>query len=369
MVQAAGRTGSRPDGRLPSAMTAPAAIHGVLADLVSGRTLDEAESEAVFGSLLAGELEAAQIGALLSLLQSRGVTADELTGAARVMRARVERIPYTPPAGTVVVDTCGTGGAPKTFNVSTAAAIVVAGCEPEPGTIGRVVVAKHGNRSRTGRGSAEVLAQLGVNIDAGPKVQARCLEEAGVCFCFAIHHHPAMRHAAPVRRALGFPTVFNLLGPLTNPCGATRQLIGVYRPEFVGLVSETLRRLGAEHAVVAHSDDGLDELTVTAPTTLGVVRQGAVATERIDPASLGLAPARIEDLRAADESHAADMVRAILAGEPGPAADIVTLTAGAALVVAGATGSIAGGITLARDSIRSGRAARALDRLAAISRG
>tara|TARA_R110000782_G_scaffold13976_10_gene40958 strand:+ start:72 stop:1124 length:1053 start_codon:yes stop_codon:yes gene_type:complete len=350
-------------------MPDPAGISDVLADLVAGRTLDEATSERTFACLLAGEMDPAQIGALLSLLQARGVTADELTGAARVMRARVERIPYAAPAGTVVVDTCGTGGAPKTFNVSTAAAIVVAGCEPEPGTIARVVVAKHGNRSRTGRGSAEVLAKLGVNIDAGPEIQARCLEEAGVCFCFAIHHHPAMRHAAPVRRALGFPTIFNLLGPLTNPCGASRQLIGVYRPEFVGLLTETLRRLGTEHAIVAHSDDGLDELTVTAPTTLGIVRNGRVTIDRADPVALGLAPARIEDVRATDESHAAEMVRAILAGEPGPAADMVALTAGAALVVAGATGSVGGGITLARDSIGSGRAARALERLAAISRG
>lgn len=347
-------------------------IEETLAGLAAGGTLDEAASESVFGKLLAGEMEPAQIAALLSILQTRpgGVTPDELTGAARVMRAKVERVPYTPPAGTVVVDTCGTGGAPKTFNVSTAAAFVVAGVRPESGSgVERVVVAKHGNRSRTGRGSAEVLARLGVHIDASPATQATCLDAAGVCFCFAIHHHPAMKHAAPVRRALGFPTVFNLLGPLTNPCGARRQLIGVYRPEFVGLMSETLRRLGAEHAMVAHSDDGLDELTVTAPATVGVVEGGRVRTERIDPASLGLRMATIESLGARDETHAAELVRGVLAGESGPTLDMVLLTAGAALVVAGAAPTIGAGIELAREAVASGRAAGALEELARVSRG
>lgn len=345
-----------------------AGIQHTLARLVAGETLSEGEAYDVFDDLLSGGLEPAQIAALLALLQQRGVTPDELTGAARVMRARVERLPFEAPAGTVVVDTCGTGGAPKTFNVSTAAALVVAGCTPEPGSgVERVVVAKHGNRSRTGRGSAEVLARLGVNIDAPHDVQARCLGEAGVCFCFAIHHHPAMRHAAPVRRSLGFPTVFNLLGPLTNPCGATRQLIGVYRLEYLGLVRETLRRLGAERAIVVHSDDGLDELTVTAPCTLGVVEDGQVRTQRLDPQSLGLAHATQDDIRARDEAHAAEIVRAVLAGEPGPAADMVALTASAALMVAGATGSLEAGLEMARDAIKQGRALHALETLARVS--
>lgn len=340
----------------------------LLARIASGGTLDEHASELVFSSLLAGEMDPAQIGALLAMLQIRGITPDELTGAARVMRARVERVPFHAPPGTVIVDTCGTGGAPKTFNVSTAAAFVVAGARPEPGRgVDRVVVAKHGNRSRTGRGSAEVLARLGVNIDASPATQAACLDRAGVCFCFAIHHHPAMKHAAPVRRALGFPTAFNLLGPLTNPAGADRQLIGVYRPEFVGLLSETLRRLGAAHAMVVHSDDGLDELTVTAPTTISAVRHGTIRTERVDPRSLGLQTGTIDSLRARDESHAADIVRDILAGQAGPAADMVLLTAGAALVVAGAANTIAEGIELARASVASGRAAETLSILARVS--
>lgn len=343
-------------------------IQAVLAALSRGETLDESASERVFDALLEGRLDPSQIGALLGMIQTRGVTADALTGAARVMRAKVGRVPYTAPRGTVVIDTCGTGGAPKTFNVSTAAALVVAGVRPPPGSgVDRVVVAKHGNRSRTGRGSAEVLARLGVNIDASPEAQARCLEEAGVCFCFAIHHHPAMRHAAPVRRSLGFPTVFNLLGPLTNPCGADRQLIGVYASSFVPLMTETLRRLGAAHAIVAHSDDGLDELTVTAPTTLGVVRSGSVTTERVEPGALGLRTAPIEAIRASDEEHAASMVRSVLAGEEGPAGDMVLLTAAAALVVAGAAQSIPQGIGLARDAVESGRAASALETLSRVS--
>ncbi|MCC5823150.1 MAG: anthranilate phosphoribosyltransferase [Phycisphaerales bacterium] len=343
-------------------------IEDVLAVLAGGGTLSESDSEFAFGRLLAGEMDPAQIGALLAMLQVRGVTPDELTGAARVMRSKVQRVPYEPPAGTVIVDTCGTGGAPKTFNVSTAAAFVIAGATPEPGSgVSRVVVAKHGNRSRTRRGSAEVLAKLEVNIDADDHVQAECLHEAGVCFCFAIRHHPAMKHAAPVRRALGFPTAFNLLGPLTNPAGADRQLIGVYRPEFVGLVSETLRRLGATHAMVVHSDDGLDELTVTAPCTAAIIRSGEVEESRIDPAKLGFKPASVEDVRADDESHAAEMVRAVLDGDEGPATDMVLLTSAAALVVAGAAGSIEAGIELARESIRSGRAAETLRTLVRVS--
>ncbi len=342
----------------------------LLARLAAGTTLSEAESGQVFGRLLEGELDAAQIGALLGMLQARGVTPDELTGAARVMRARVEPVACPSGPGTVVVDTCGTGGAPKTFNVSTAAAFVVAGARPEPGTgVERVVVAKHGNRSRTGRGSAEVLARLGVNVDAAPGVQSRCLDEAGVCFCFAVHHHPAMRHAMPVRRSLGFPTIFNLLGPLTNPAGASRQLIGVYRPEFVPLVAETLRRLGAGHAMVVHSDDGLDELTVTAPCTLGVVRDGRVTTERLDATDLGMARATIDEVRARDEAHAAEMVRAVLNGGPGPAADMVVLTAAAALIVAGAAASFEAGVALARDAVASGRAAESLALLVRASAG
>ncbi|MEM9373959.1 MAG: anthranilate phosphoribosyltransferase [Planctomycetota bacterium] len=343
-------------------------IFAVLARLSAQETLSAAESESVFEALLSGSLEPTQIAALLALLQSRPITPEELQGAATVMRARVDPVKYAPPPGTSVVDTCGTGGAPKTFNVSTAAALVIAGSEPDAGrAVERVVVAKHGNRSRTGRGSAEVLARLGVNIDAPPETQARCLDEAGVCFCFAIHHHPAMKYAAPVRRSLGFPTIFNLLGPLTNPCGATRQLIGVYRPEFVGLVSETLKRLGAEHAIVAHSDDGLDELTVTAPTTLGVVRSGVVATQRVEPQDFGLTPCTIEDVRARDEEHAAGMVRSVLAGEQSAASDMVVLTSAAGLLVADACDTLEHGIAVARASIASGKAAHALERLAAVS--
>ena len=200
----------------------------LISDLLAGRVLSEHSTEQLFESLLSGQLDDQQIAAVLTFIQSRGVTVDELVGAARVMRRHVTRVPVNVP-GAVVIDTCGTGGAPKTFNISTAGAIVVAGASPHrTGSGPHVVVAKHGNRSRSGRGSAEVLARLGVNVDATPAVQARCLREAGVCFCFAIHHHPATKYVAAARKSLAFPTIFNLLGPLTNPAGATRQLIGIY---------------------------------------------------------------------------------------------------------------------------------------------
>lgn len=190
----------------------------LLKHLLAGNALSAEQTTAAFGSMMTGRVHHGEIGALLALLATRTPTPEEILGAARVMRAHVERVEadVDPEA---IVDTAGTGGAPKTFNVSTAAAIIAAGAG--------AVVAKHGNKSRTGRGSAEVLRQLGVDVDAGRDVQRRCLEEAGVCFCFAIHHHPATKHVMPVRLALGFPTIFNLLGPLTNPAGAKRQLMGV----------------------------------------------------------------------------------------------------------------------------------------------
>src|SRR5262245_5383945 len=212
------------------------------------------------------------------------------------MRRHVTRVecPSPPGADTVVLDTCGTGGAQKTFNISTAASLVVAAASPhhqgKPGR--RILVAKHGNRSRSGRGSAEVLQKLGVNVDAPPAIQARCLEQAGVCFCFAIHHHPAAKVAGPARRALGIPTIFNLLGPLTNPAGASHQLIGTYAPEFVDKLAHALARLGADRAMVVHGSDGMDEITTTGPTMIAHVAGTAVRTATFDPPTLGFPPAR-----------------------------------------------------------------------------
>lgn len=339
-------------------------IADTLRHLASGRTLTEQGAEALFGQLLAGVINEPQIAALLSMLALRGVTIDELTGAARQMRAHVTRVPFEPGPNDRVIDTCGTGGAPKTFNISTAAAIVAASAET--GHL-RVRVAKHGNRSRTGRGSAEVLAALGVNVDATPHVQGECLREAGVCFCFAIHHHPAAKHAAAVRRALGFPTIFNLLGPLTNPAAAPRQVLGIYRREFVPLVAHVLARLGAERAMVVHGFDGLDEITTTSPTHVAHVEGGNVREETFDAESLGVSRVSLDDLREETIEGAADAIRRVLAGESGPKRDIVLVNAAAAVFAAGACDSMREGLALARRAIDSGDAGATLTRLAELS--
>ncbi len=337
-------------------------IREALDTLVAGGTLSAAGAESVFEQLLQGQVEPAQIAALLSLLQSRAVSVDELVGSARAMRRHVTPVPVDTSLGGELIDTCGTGGAPKTFNVSTLAAIVAAAAAP-----GQVRVAKHGNRSRTGRGSAELLAALGVNVDAPPAALARCLRDAGVCFCFAIHHHPAMRHAAPVRKSLGFPTIFNLLGPLTNPAGARRQVIGVYARSLVRPVAETLAALGAERAIVAHGLDGLDELSTTAPTALAHVEGGRVREEIVDAASLGVRRATLEELQARDLEDAARIARDVLSGAPGPLADIVCFNAAAALAVGSAACSLAEGMTLAAEALKSGAASQTLRSLAAAS--
>lgn len=343
----------------------PHDIHATLKALVGGGSLSAAQTEALFEALLTGRLDDAQIAGILSLLQARGATVDEVVGAARVMRRHVTPVPRPEGCGdAVLIDTCGTGGAPKTFNVSTAAAIVAAAGRADGP---RVLVAKHGNRSRTGRGSAEVLQALGVAVDASPAVQSRCLGEAGVCFCFAIHHHPAMRHAIGPRRSLGFPTIFNLLGPLTNPAGADRQLIGVYDAGFLPIVAEALATLGATRAIIAHGLDGLDELSTTGPTRLAHVRGGVCAEETLELAPLGIAPAKLADLQARDVEDAAAIIRGVLAGEPGPRRDIVVLNAAAALVVAGAASEIAPALAVAAEAIDSGRAAETLETLRRVS--
>lgn len=328
--------------------------------LVRGGSLSEVESEAVFDQAFSGSVSEGALGAILALMQAQGVRVEEVVGAARAMRRHAVRVPVAAGADlSPIVDTCGTGGAPKTFNVSTAAALIAAAAAR-----GRARFAKHGNRSRTGRGSAEVLARLGVNVDAGPDVQARCLDRVGVCFCFAIHHHPAARHAAAVRRALPFPTIFNLLGPLTNPAGATRQVLGVYEPRAVALVAEALRRLGTERAMVLHSEDGLDELTVTARTTIAHVDGGGVRTELFDPAALGLPRRRREELCAADLDQAVRWMADLLDGQHGAVREMAVLNASAALVVAGVATDLREGLTLAEQALDSGAARQTLDALA-----
>lgn len=338
-------------------------MQDLLAQLVERRPLSEKQAEDAFNRILSGEADPAQIAALLSLIQARRPTIDEIVGAARAMRAHAQTVPYTPPPSDSLIDTCGTGGAAKTFNVSTAAAFVVAGAQGER----RVRVAKHGNRSRTGRGSAEALAALAVNVDAPPEVQARCLDEVGVCFCFAIRHHPAARHAAPVRQALAFPTLFNLVGPLTNPALAPVQLMGVFDPEYLETLAHALHRLGSRRALIVHGAGGMDEISTLGPTRAARLDELGVRADLIDPTPLALPTPSIEDLRARDLEHAARMLQDVLDGAPGPVRDIVALNAGAALHVAQAAPTLAEGLRLARRSIDSGAARAALEGLVRVS--
>jgi anthranilate phosphoribosyltransferase len=327
--------------------------------LLAGRTLTAQQTAASFEAMMSGLCHHGEIGAFLALLATRTPTSEEILGAANVMRQRVDRVVSTCNPDEIV-DTAGTGGAPKTFNVSTAAAIIAAGAG--------VKVAKHGNRSRTGRGSAEVLKQLGINVDASRDIQAKCLKEAGVCFCFAIHHHPATKHVMPVRQALGFPTIFNLLGPLTNPAGAKRQVMGVYDRRFLQPIAEALRDLGAIHAMVVHSNDGLDEFSLSASTNVFEVRSGNVIEEVISPRQLGLAMADREAVTARDLAHAAQMIHDVIEGnEQGPPRDMALLNAAAAIVVADRAATMQQGIALAAQAIDTGAARGALRKLVAIS--
>jgi len=334
-------------------------LTGLLKHLLGGGALSAEQTTAAFTAMMSGRVHHGEIGALLALLATRTPTADEIAGAARVMRAHVDRLEsrFAPEE---LCDTAGTGGAPKTFNVSTAAAIIAAA--------GGARVAKHGNRSRTGRGSAEVLAQLGVNVDAPRAVQRRCLEEVGVCFCFAIHHHPATRHVMPVRLALGFPTIFNLLGPLTNPAGAARQVMGVYDDRFVLPVASALHALGAVRAIVLHSEDGLDEISISAPTRFVHVTPEGVREERFDPRAIGIALAPREAVLVSDLSEAGSVVREILCGAAhGPRRDMVLLSSAATLLVAGRVPDMQKGVRAAAQIIDSGAAQRTLESLARLS--
>ena len=347
---------------MPEPSSSPCDIAGLLAFLEAGGTLAENQSHAAFTELLSGRLTDADIAALLTHIAARGPTVDELTGAARVMRQHVTAIPAPASLHGPIIDTCGTGGAPKTINVSTAAAIVAAAAAP-----GELAVAKHGNRSRTGRGSAEVLAALGVNVDATPATQARCLSDAGACFCFAIHHHPAMKHAAAARKSLAFPTIFNALGPMTNPAGAKRQLIGVYRRDLAETIAVALARLGAERAMVVHGLDGLDEITTTAPTFIAEVRQGAVRTHEFDARELLGRSATLDQLAATDLPDAVSRFRDIFAGRSGPERDIVAINAAAALLVADVFTDWPEALAAVNAALDSGAAERTLAQLAKTS--
>lgn len=324
-----------------------------LEHVLRGGALDETQAEAAFEMILRGEVAEAQIAELLVGIQARGSGIGELSGAARAMRRHAT--PVHCGASGVVLDTCGTGGAPKTFNVSTVAAIVTAAAGE-----GRVRVAKHGNTSRSGRGSAELLASLGVKVDAAPSVQSRCLERAGVCFSFAPRHHPAVKHVAQVRKSLNTPTMFNLLGPLTNPAGARHQLLGVYDPSVLETMATALLRLGSIRAMVVHGADGLDEITTTSLTDVAELRDGQVHRATIDPRALGLPLVTLESLAARDLDHAVGIAREVLNGGKGPCRDIVLLNAAAALVVAGCASDFGRGLVLAARAVDTSAAKETL---------
>lgn len=327
----------------------------VLEKLRDRSELSDEEITSLFTQMVEGKLHPAAGGAALALLASKGVSPTELAAAAKVMRQHAVCFE----AGDDVVDTCGTGGDTRgTFNISTAAAIVAAGAGAR--------VVKHGNRSATSKtGSADVLETLGVRLDVSPDRLPDVLQRAGVCFCFARAHHPAMVNVAEIRKAIGFPTVFNLLGPLTNPGGAKRQLLGVYRPELLYLLAGALQHLGSVHAWVVHGTDGLDELTTMASTSVTEVRDSRLTRHIVDARELGMPRANLDSLKAGSPAESAAIIKKILAGEKGAPRDIVTLNAGAALMLAGKATDLATGVKLAADGIDSGKAQRALDQLIA----
>lgn len=325
--------------------------------LLGGGAFDAAATAAFFERVLAGEVAAAQLAGVLVALRLRGETADELVGAAQVLRAHARPVA----GGTDAVDTCGTGGdGAGTFNVSTAAALVVAG--------GGVPVAKHGNRAVSGAvGSTDVLEALGVAVELPPERLAACLATVGIAFLHAPLLHPALAAVAPVRRELGVRTIFNLLGPLVNPAGVRRQVVGVPEERWVGVVAEALARLGAVHAWVVCGPGGLDELGLDGVSRVACVRDGRIDRFVVRPADLGLAPAPVSALAAGSPAESAEIVRSVLAGSPGPARDVVCLNAAAAFIVSGVCDDLPAGLARAAASLDEGRAADALSRLRAFT--
>jgi len=325
-----------------------------IAKLLEGGSLTRETAQRTMEAIMDGEATPAQIGALLAALRLKGETVDEVAGFAAGMRAKVNRVDTVQDS---LLDTCGTGGDGKhTINISTASAIVAAA--------GGVRVAKHGNRAMSSRsGSADVLEALGVRISLDREQAARCLEEVGICFMFAQVYHPSMRHAAAPRRELGVRTVFNLLGPLTNPAGADRQLLGVYDREKTELMASVLKELGASRALVVGGHDGLDEISLSAPTRVTELRDGSLKTYDITPDDLGLRECRIEDIVGGDADENAETIRIVFSGRKGPHRDIVLANAGACFYVAGLSGTLQEGVKRAADAIDSGAAMAKLEQL------
>jgi anthranilate phosphoribosyltransferase len=322
-------------------------IATAIASVVERRDLSAGDMEAVMRSIMTGQATPAQIGGFLIGLRMKGETVDEIAAAAKVMRDLATRVDV---AGPHLVDTCGTGGdGASTFNISTASAIVTAAAGAR--------VAKHGNRSvSSSSGSADVLEAAGVKLDLAPAQVAACIDRVGVGFLFAPQHHSAMKHAIGPRKEMRVRTLFNLLGPLTNPAGAPNQVLGVFSPDWVEPLARVLKRLGSEHVLVVHAEDGLDEISIAAPTRVAELREGDISVYTVTPEDFGLQRADLSAIAVENAEQSLAMIKAVFDDQPGPARDIVRLNAGAAIYAAGLTASLADGVALASEVIQSGKA-------------
>jgi anthranilate phosphoribosyltransferase len=335
-------------------------IQDAIAQLLDGQSLEEAAAREAMGEIMTGEATSAQTAGFLVALRMKGETADEIVGCALALREHV--VPVVPARGDLV-DTAGTGGdGARTLNISTAAALVAAAAGAG--------VAKHGNRAvSSASGSADVLEALGFELELPPERIARSIDELGFGFIFAPSHHPGFRHAAPVRRELGARTVFNVLGPLTNPAGARAQIVGVYADDLVPVIADVLARLGAHRAFVVHGAGGIDELSPAGPNVVGEVVEGVVAMRTIDPLDLGIARCVPGDLRGGSPAENASAIRAVLAGEQGPQRDAILLNAAGAIAASGHARDLADGLELATEVVDSGAATERLEALVAFSCG
>ena len=333
------------------------AFKALIGKAATGATLTREESAAAFEQMMSGEATPSQMGALLMALRVRGETVDEITGAVAAMRAKMLRVNAPPDA----VDVVGTGGdASGSFNISTCAALIVAGAG--------VPVAKHGNRALSSRsGAADVLSALGVNINLSPEAVGQCIAEAGIGFMFAPAHHPAMKNVGPTRVELGTRTIFNLLGPLSNPAGVKRQMVGVFSKQWTKPLAQVLKNLGSERVWIVHGSDGLDEITTSGPTSVAALENGSIKTFEISPEEFGLRKVRPEALRGGDAAANAQAVLNVLKGKASAFRDVALFNAAAALVVAGKAKDLKDGLHAAAHSVDSGEAEGRLDRLIVVS--
>ncbi|MGA8147906.1 MAG: anthranilate phosphoribosyltransferase [Gallionellaceae bacterium] len=330
-----------------------------LVRLIEQREIFYDEMLSLMRQIMRGEVSAAQIAGILVGLRVKKETVGEISAAAQVMREFATPVPVT--RREYLVDTCGTGGdAAHTFNISTASALVAAAAGAR--------VAKHGGRSVSSTcGSADVLEAMGVNLNLTPEQVGSSIDRIGIGFMFAPNFHGAMKHAAPVRRELGVRTLFNVLGPLTNPAGANNQVMGVFHPDLVGIQARVLQRLGSRHVLVVHGSDGLDEITISGPSYIAELKDGQVNEYTITPEAFGLNSAPLSDIRVANAGEAKAMLMAVMDNQPGAARDIVCLNAGAAIYVAGLSASLSGGVTMASESMASGAARNKLEQLIQVS--